>query len=92
MLVLAAWCLWAIPIFAPKAFGVGGVWDEPSDYWFASVAVAVIGSVVAGVLIQRENTLAKVLRGIVVTLGVLSAVLAAGTVVYVGLIVFAMKL
>ena len=23
------------------------MWDEPSDYWFASVAVAVIGSVVA---------------------------------------------
>ena len=92
MLVAAALCLWAIPIFVPETFGVSGVWDEPSDYWFASVAVAAIGSVVAGVVIQSESTLATVLRGVVVTLGILIATLGAATIVYVGMITFAIGL
>ncbi|HEY8944182.1 MAG TPA: hypothetical protein VIM73_07965 [Polyangiaceae bacterium] len=85
-------CLWAIPLFAPKAFGIATMWIEPSNYWLMSVLVGVLAAIVAAAFIERKGKLAKLARGTIITLGILLAILAGLTLVYVGLIIFAMRL
>jgi hypothetical protein len=89
---VAGVCTWAIPLFAGKAFGIDSAWIEPSNYWLVALALGVASSIVAAAFVEREGKLARIARRIIITLGILLAIVATLTLVYVGLVVFAMRL
>ena len=79
-------------MFAAKAFGVHGRWEEPSHYYFTALALGMIAFNLAFLLIEPENKHAKSLRWTTVAISMLVTILAALTILLVGMISIGMGL
>lgn len=84
LLIVASLCLWAIPFWAADVFGVHGVWDEPSDYLLASLLAGTLGALAPSWLIAPATKRLKYARRVIVVVSIIAVVLAACTLVWLG--------